>query len=464
MSSSPSAVRSLSPSRAFAAREPRTASGALALAPLLVAYLVAAVVAQPGAEAVRDEPALLAAAERLLDGWLAPPGTDPDQRAFLWHGPGLVALLAPFVALDVPLPLVRLGGALLLGTAVLLFHRLLRLRLAPGPALAWTWAFGLYLPFFAVLSTVQKEPLATLLVVAGMLALTRGLKTGQRRALAAAGLALAALAMVRLEYGWVAVALLALAAARWAVRRGPRQRRLVAAAAVAVIACVPWLAYTHSVTGQPVYWGASSGLSLFWMSPTLPGETGQWHSPVRVFRDPALAPYRPLFRRLDEVHPLESDLVLRRRALANIRARPALYARNVAANASRLLFWAPVRSRHSVAGRVVLVVCNGLLLAGGAWAAVVLWRRRRVLPAEAGPLAAFAVLAIGVHLPVAASPRMLLPVVPALVLLMAYARAAASCPQAASMSRPRVSRTVAGTPCSVSTARKASIASRPEPS
>jgi hypothetical protein len=29
-----------------------------------------------------------------------------------------------------------------------------------------------------------------------------------------------------------------------------------------------------------VYWGTSSGLSLFWMSPTLPGETGQWHEPA----------------------------------------------------------------------------------------------------------------------------------------------------------------------------------------
>ena len=42
--------------------------------------------------------------------------------------------------------------------------------------------------------------------------------------------------------------------------------------------------------------------------------------------------------------------------------------------------------------------------------------------------------------------------------------AAASCPQAASMSRPRVSRTVARRPCSSSTALKAAIAPREEPS
>ena len=42
--------------------------------------------------------------------------------------------------------------------------------------------------------------------------------------------------------------------------------------------------------------------------------------------------------------------------------------------------------------------------------------------------------------------------------------AAASWPQAASMSRPRVSRTVALSPCSSSAERKASIAPREEPS
>ena len=45
-----------------------------------------------------------------------------------------------------------------------------------------------------------------------------------------------------------------------------------------------------------------------------------------------------------------------------------------------------------------------------------------------------------------------------------YVRAAASCPQAASMSRPRVSRTVTGTPLPSSAARKAAIAPRLEPS
>jgi 4-amino-4-deoxy-L-arabinose transferase-like glycosyltransferase len=404
--------------RRTVSREPR-----LAVA-LLTVYALLCAVRQPGPEPVRDEPALLAAAERLLEGQPAAPGAEPDQRAWLWHGPGLVALLAPLVALDLPLTVIRFLGPLLLASAVVLFHRVLRARLAPRPALVWTTALALYVPFGAVLGTVQKEPLAIALVAAAMLALTRGLESGRPRALVAAGLALAALAMVRLEYGIVALGLLALAPAWWAIRRRPpAAARLAAVAAVAVAACLPWLAYTQHLSGQALYWTSSAGLSLFWMSPTLPGETGQWHSPVRVYRDPALAAYRPLFRRLDRVHPLDSDLELRRRAIANVRARPGAYARNLAANVSRLLFSVPARSSRSAVQLGSLLIFNGALVLGLAWAARALLRRCRshALPPETVPFALLAVLAVAVHVPPSASPRMLLPVVPLLMWFLAQA-------------------------------------------
>jgi 4-amino-4-deoxy-L-arabinose transferase-like glycosyltransferase len=400
-------------------------SAALRLAPLLVLYVLLCALLQPGGDPVRDEPAFLAAAERLVaDGRLADTAPDADQRAFLWHGPGLIVVLAPFVALHVALPALRFLEPLLLGAAMVVFRRLLGIRLAPRAALAWTYVLGLYAPLLLVLGTLQKEPLAILLVVAAMLALTRGLEGGRPWPLLAAGLALGALTMVRLEFGWV-VLVLSVCAALWCARQRHRAvaRRSLVVAAIAAITCLPWLAYTRATTGRTLYWGSSSGLSLFWMSPTLPGETGQWHSPVLVFRDPALAPYRPWFRHLDAVPPLLSDIELRHRAMANIRARPLAYGRNLAANASRLLFFEPVRPPPSPAALAMYAVFNGALTLGVVRAARVLWRRRAVVPPETAPIALFTALAIAVHLPPSASPRMLLPIVPPLVWLVALSRA-----------------------------------------
>jgi hypothetical protein len=184
-----------------------------------------------------------------------------------------VALLAPLVALDLPLTAIRFIEPILLGGAVLLFHRGLRRRLERGPALAWTYVLGLYVPF---LSVVPPGPQGAAVDPPGGRGHARAGAGPARRAVAVdrwrPGLSLAALTMVRLEYGWVALALLAAAALTWAVRRrSPHARRGLAVAAVAVAGCLPWLAYTQHLTGQPLYWGTSSGLSLYWISPTLRG-------------------------------------------------------------------------------------------------------------------------------------------------------------------------------------------------
>src|SRR4051794_9876417 len=299
------------------AARPRTAAREwVRLLPLLALFVLVCALVQPSPDPARDEPALLAAASRLLHGQLAPAAPTLDPRAYLWHGPGLVAVLAPLVGLHLSLFAIRFLEPVLLGAAVLLFHRLLRVRLAPRAALLWTYALGLYVPFYAVLPEIHKEPLSALLVVAAMLAATRGLSRGGL-SIAAAGLALTALTMVRMEYGWVTIALLVVALAAWGLRRvSALARRSAAIAAIGVAGCLPWLAYTEHLTGKPFYWGSSSGLSLFWMSPTGGGETGSWHEPSAVFTDPGLARFRPFFAHLRRLDPVASDEALRDRATA----------------------------------------------------------------------------------------------------------------------------------------------------
>jgi hypothetical protein len=414
-----SARPALAPAPSLAATRSRPREW-LPLLPLLVLFAVVCALVQPSPDPVRDEPALLAAASRLLDGHLVPVHPTLDPRAYLWHGPGLVAVLAPLVALHLPLFAIRFVEPVLLGAAVLLFHRLLRRRLGPRPALLWTYALGLYVPFYAVLPEIHKEPLSALLVVAAMLAATRALSHGGRWPIVAAGLALTALTMVRMEYGWVTIALLVVALAAWGMRRhSALARRSAAIAAIGVAGCVPWLAYTEHLTGKPLYWGSSSGLSLFWMSPTGGGETGSWHEPSDVFADPGLARFRPFFAHLRRLDPVASDDALRDRATANIKAHPVAYARNLAANAARLFFAAPMRPGLSIPRVGVDVLFNGALLAGLAWAVALARRRRLALPPETVPFAVFAVLAVAIHLPPSASPRMLLPIVPVLLWLVA---------------------------------------------
>jgi hypothetical protein len=403
------------------ARAARREPGALRLLPLLALYAVIAAIAQPGPSPVGDEAPLLRFADRILHGHYAVPGT-MDSISYLWHGPGTPLLLTPLVALDIPLVALRFVGPLLLFAAALVFYRLLRMRFTPRGALMGTYAFGLYVPFYEGLPSLHKEPLAILLVTAGLLWTGRVLAGGRRRYVLLAGLALGGLAMVRLEYGWLALALLAASAVWWVVAadRAPG-RRMTCVCVVALATCVPWLLYTYELTGQPLYWGNSGGSSLYWMSPTGGGETGQWHAVHTVFQDPALSRYRALFIGLQRLTPLQRDEALGRVALANIRASPGLYVRNLAANVGRLWFFQPFRPPPPTGVVVTYVVANALLLAAVGWAAVVLIPRRRRLPRETLPFAAFATGALLVHVVTSAEPRMALPAVPALLWLVVHA-------------------------------------------
>lgn len=403
-------------------------ASALWLLPLLGLYVVVCAVWQPRPGPVHDEAPLLGYAHKLLEGGYVQDDAYVRPMRFLWHPPGLPLVLSPLVALEIPLAAIRCSAALFLLGAVLAFHRLLRTRLARRPALVWSYAFGLYGPALAMLPELHKDLLAVLLVALAMLGLTRGLAEGRAAWLLGAGVSLGALALTRAEYGWVLLGMTAIAAVRWALpgEGAAAARRLVACGLVALAVSSPWLAYTHSVTGKLFYWGNSAGLSLFWMSPTARGETGEWHPRRHVMWDPALRGERRLFRHLSTLPPLEADAELRRRALANVRADPWRYGRNLAANFSRLFFLVPMRYGYPawiVAGATVF---NGLLLAAVAWAAVRLRRRPRSLPPEAAAFALLAALGVLVHLPAPASPRLLLSVVPLLLWFVAHAHASLS--------------------------------------
>jgi hypothetical protein len=373
-----------------------------------------------GGSSVGDEGPFLAAAHRLLHGQYALVGA-MDGTKFLWHGPGLPALISPLVAIGAPLSVIRLLGPLLLFAAVVVFYRLLRLRLSRRIALIGAYALGLYAPMYEGVTSLQKEPLALLMSLLALYGTARYVAEGGRRHLLLAGLALGGLAMTRLEFGWVITALLAGAVSWWLVarfRNGARSRRALGArrwalvCGVGMLACVPWLAYTYSITHHLFYWGNSGGISLYWMSSPASGQLGQWHASHTVFADPRLTVYRPLFHHLATLSPLQRDLTLRHLAVVQALGHPAKYALNLLANVSRMLFGVPFSFRLSAPVIAALAVFNGAVLGGLLASVVALRRARRSLPPEAVPFLWFAGLALVIHLLPSAEPRFLIPLIP----------------------------------------------------
>lgn len=402
--------------------------GPLILAPLIGVYITAMLVLPTGEGWSGDEGVYVGLARNITHGFYRDGSHDgPLNMCFpgwktpdLWYGPGFPALLAPFVALGIPVSVLRVLGPLLLLLAVVLFYRLLRRTVSDRVALLGALGLGLFVPFYRYLPFLHSEFLALVFVVAAMTALTHALRTGSRLAGAAAAVALAGLALTRVAYGVVLTVLLLLWALTWSLRRTTTARRLTVIHVAALALCAPWLVYTSAVTGRPFLWGTSGSLSLYWMSSPAAVDRGDWHCAVDVFRIPWLAPHKAFFLAHEHDSPVDQNRALERQAVHNIVHHPWKYAENVAANASRIFFNAPYSQRPVGLRTVVFLIPGALLLILLALSGVHLVRKDVRLPPEAPAFALFAVVSLAVHLPLSAYVRMLIPMVPPMLWFIVY--------------------------------------------
>jgi hypothetical protein len=394
----------------------------IVVAGFLVLYLLT-LLAPGGIVDRSDEGLYLAYAERLVHGGYAV--RDATHVNFLWYGPGLPLVTAPFAGVDAPVAIIRMIGPVALASSLLVFNRLLRLFVSPGWALAGMLALALYVPLWRLLPRLFTEPLAILLLVTGVLCTVRYLRGDGLGWLAGSGGALGGLLLTRLEFGWVFLASIAVCAIWWLVSRSATARRSTAVFVVALIPALPWLAYTHDLTGRFPYWGNSGGLSLYWMASPYSSDLGEPHPEDEVFANPDLARHRPFFRQLAAMGPVQADDTLRRVSRENITDHPVRYARNVAANFGRMFFRVPFSHEQSPSKILAYGIPGALLLAGligGLW----LRLRNGYRDVDLVPAALIGLFGFGVHLVVAGYPRSIAVLVPLFILAATLGLAAYS--------------------------------------
>jgi 4-amino-4-deoxy-L-arabinose transferase-like glycosyltransferase len=392
----------------------------VAFLPLLCVFVLAALVFPRRAS---DERNYVELAHNLLDGHYAglgwrpatPYGTSADPaNPDLWFGPGLPGALAPLVALDLPIEVLRLMGALFLFAAVLVFYRLLRMYVGTGTSIVGAYALGTYLPFYILLSTIHSEPLAILLIVSMLYLLARYLRDGGLAYGVAAAAAAAGVALTRVAYGWVLIGMLIAFGVWWLLSRRRAVLRVVGVYALALVICLPWLAFTYSVTDRLLVWGNSGSLSLYWMSSPYPQDLGDWRGGAYeiVVTDPALAHHRDFFLELAPLEPAEQNRRLEERAIENIRGSPGKFAENVAANVSRMIFGFPFSAKPETRNTLFYLVPNSLILWALVSCAFLVARQPAPFPFEGVAFAAFAGFGFALHSLLAAFPRMLMPLIP----------------------------------------------------
>jgi hypothetical protein len=397
-------------------RHRRAAAQISVLLPLLVLYL-AIVVILPSSSFQGDEGGYVYNATRMVYG---PAFTPQDPR--LWWGPGYPLFLIPFVVFRLPWLAAKLLNAVFIWGAIIYFYALLRRYIPTTTALIVTLCLGLYPPLMRALPYLSTEDV-TIFLICGLMFHFCALYNNAHRFrlhLAAASLYLGYLALTKVFFGYVIVALLAYSLVLLIWRRTRAVRTAIPVLLIALICCVPYLLHTYSLTHKLFYWGASGGMNLYFMSTPYPNEYGSWFSVKDVKERSDLAPHREFFATLEGLSEVEQDDAFKKRAIYNITHHPGKFLNNWSANVGRLLFSYPISfASHSLTTYFYLAP-NMFVVVLFLFSMIPGVLRTRAIPFELWALLVFALTAFGGLTFIGPNARFFTPLVPGLCVWMAF--------------------------------------------
>ena len=323
-----------------------------------------------------------------------------EEKPDIVNGPGYPLVLAPLIALGAPLIVLRGLNAVFMALAAWFSFR------SVLPYAGRKWALGIALvtalhpSVLRVAPRLMTEPL-TLACVAGFAwAFTAALRAEKWswRLLLVSAFAFGWLVLTRVFFGNVLMAAVVILTGLLIFKM--HREQLLRALMVLLLAfglCVPWLAYTHSRTGEWLCWSTNGGELLYWATSTKPGENGHWFSEEESQTLPELVAngHRDFYKANYYLPVLEREAALKARAMQNIRENPAGVLWNWSCNQSRLLFGFP-RSHLPVEwGSWLLLGINGVLVAWVSFVGWQAWSQKAQVPAELIVLAVLTTVYLG---------------------------------------------------------------------
>ena len=384
---------------------------------LLLLGLYAGIVLLVSIDALeKDEVDYVRFATNLTKGFYSPP-----EYLNLWMGPGYPIILVPFVALHLPLILAKLMNAALLFLGLLYFHRTLCLYTEPRVAYLTSLLLGLYLPFLRQLHVLYTETLVFFLLCGFLFhyCLTVGRGSPSRRHLFLSAFFLGYLALTKVLFGYIILALLVLFLLLSLWRKDLRFRQTALISLLALLLCIPYLAYTYSLTHRIFYWSSSGGSSLYWISTPFENEYGDWHSADEVRDNPVLQDrHGKLMKEIANADGLAADDRLKEEAIKNITHHPLKYGQNILMNVGRLLFSYPFSFNAQKPSTFYYLLPNSFLFVLTLLCLVPYVLARKLMPFEVHFVALFFLLSFGASALLSAYDRQFRPLVPLLVFWM----------------------------------------------
>lgn len=344
----------------------------LLFAPFLLLYIFLIIKFHPDVT-LGDQTRYLIYAKYMVTGSLPPNEPDFD---ILGNGPGYSLILAPFVALNLPLICINLLNSVFYYLSIVLLFKSLRQVVSYKPAIIFSIVWAIYPTLYEKLCFILPEVFTSLLI---SLLIFTTLKTFNsnnskkaKRYLLFSGITFGYLALTKPIFGYVLACMFIVMALIWITKRKSiNYKKGIGLLLIAFITTAPYLAYTYHLTGRVFYWSSVGGNNLYWMTSPYKDEFGSWLAyPLHPGRKESIPGSGELIisrhqKDFDEIlryKGVQQDDLFRKMAIRNIKSHPLQFLENCFSNVGRMLFNFPIAYETQKTGTLLRLPVNGTII------------------------------------------------------------------------------------------------------
>ncbi|MGN6530159.1 MAG: ArnT family glycosyltransferase [Ginsengibacter sp.] len=399
-------------------------------------------------EITGDEGRYLMYARNLLLGFYTLPAPYLD----LGNGPGYSLIILPFVALKLPLLYIKLMNAVFYYFSIIFLFKSLKRIVTERFSLIISLIWALYPNTFIQLPHILPEVFASSLIPLLLFSFTSVFNQEEpkkiNKYIIVAGATIGYLALIKPIFGYVLGFMIVATIVLWIInKQNVDYKKSLSVLLIAFIITIPWLAYTHHMTGKMFYWSSYGGNNLYWMTSPYENEYGDWQPYPFPSHEKHQLPgteeivklqHENDFKQIFESEEAQKlyikngkvyggpltgviqDDTLKSLAIKNILSHPAKFIQNIISNAGRMFFNYPNSYTIQKPSTLRRLPINGTLLIFAVFCFIITLANWKRILFPLRFLLLFSLLYFCGSLLGSAGPRMFTVIVPILLFWIAY--------------------------------------------
>ena len=342
--------------------------------PFLVLYIIFVLIFPTNGHQ-GDEERYLMFADNIIHGFYSP----PPPNVNLTNGPGWPLMIAPFLALGLPLISITIFNAFCYYVSTVFLYKALKETVSFNLTLIFSFAWACYYVAFQNMPFTHTETFTYLLISVFVYAMARIFKPGSQEGIGKyiflAGFMMGFVVLTKVAFGFVLIFTLVGSALLWLFnRKAVNYKKGLFVSLIAFATVFPYMVYIYNLTGRILYWSTTAGSTLYWASSPYKEEYGDWklelkQGPVEMgnynipgVTDSLVAHHQADYDAIYKYSGVEQDDMWKKKAMENIKKHPMKYLQNCFYNVGRLVFHYPF-SQAVQRPKVLLVFpANGIIL------------------------------------------------------------------------------------------------------